>query len=79
MKVAQARRKVMVIASGGGHSIQHQRLSNTYREHDVVYVAADEALASEVPPGCFHTVTDSSREEPFLLIRCAFQRLGIGW
>ena len=33
----------------------------------------------ERPEGCFHAVTDASREEPLLLIKSAFQLLRLVW
>jgi UDP-N-acetylglucosamine:LPS N-acetylglucosamine transferase len=71
------RKKVVVIASGGGHWIQLKRLQTAYIDEDVTWIAADPALSSEVPEGRFFAVQDASRESPFLLIKSALQLMRI--
>jgi UDP-N-acetylglucosamine:LPS N-acetylglucosamine transferase len=79
MSEARARKRVIAIASGGGHWIQLLRLREAFGEHDVTYVAADAKLESEAPSGVFYAVQDASREEPLLLLKSAFQLLRLVW
>ncbi len=70
-------RKVLAVASGGGHWVQLRRLSDAFEGHEVTWVAADPALASEVGDAPFRAVQDASREEPLLMVRTVVDTIRI--
>jgi UDP-N-acetylglucosamine:LPS N-acetylglucosamine transferase len=66
-------RKVLAVASGGGHWVQLQRLRPALVPSDVVFVTTDPGYASEVAPHRMHLVTDAARDKKLALVRLAFQ------
>jgi UDP-N-acetylglucosamine:LPS N-acetylglucosamine transferase len=66
-------RKVLAVASGGGHWVQLQRLRPALAMSDVVFVTTDRGYASEVAPHRMHFVNDAARDRKIGLVRLAFQ------
>jgi exopolysaccharide biosynthesis glucuronosyltransferase PssD len=62
-------KRVLAIASGGGHWIQLQRLKPAFEDHDVYWVAADGALEGNIELGHFFAVQDANRDTPLLLLK----------
>jgi UDP-N-acetylglucosamine:LPS N-acetylglucosamine transferase len=54
-------KRVLAIASGGGHWVQMRRLVPAFAEFDVAYVSVFPDYAEQVPGHRFYTVTDVSR------------------
>jgi UDP-N-acetylglucosamine:LPS N-acetylglucosamine transferase len=56
-------RKVMAIASGGGHWVQMRRIMPAFEGMDVFYVSLDPSSAADVPGRRYYTVRDVSRRD----------------
>lgn len=63
-------RKVMAIASGGGHWVQMRRIMPAFDGLDVFYVSLDPSSAADVPGKRYYTIRDVSRRDRvgFLLL-----------
>jgi UDP-N-acetylglucosamine:LPS N-acetylglucosamine transferase len=56
-------RKVMAIASGGGHWVQMRRIMPAFAGLDVFYVSIDPSSAGDVPGATYYTMRDVSRRD----------------
>jgi UDP-N-acetylglucosamine:LPS N-acetylglucosamine transferase len=75
MRVGHSRRKkVLAVASGGGHWVQLLRLQSAFESHDVTFVSVAQSYSSEVAGNTFHCINDSTRWNKLGLIR-TFVRL----
>ncbi|MFQ5654571.1 MAG: UDP-N-acetylglucosamine--LPS N-acetylglucosamine transferase [Planctomycetota bacterium] len=54
-------RRILAVASGGGHWVQLMRLRPALEGHRVVYVSTNEGYRPEVEGSAFHAVPDASR------------------
>jgi UDP-N-acetylglucosamine:LPS N-acetylglucosamine transferase len=61
--------KVMAIASIGGHWVQLLRLSNAFKDMEVIYVSTSENMAQTVPGNKYYTVPDSNRRDKLNLLK----------
>ena len=66
-------RRVLAIASAGGHWVQMRRLSGALEGFDVAYVSTYADLAESVAGHRFYAVTDVTRRNPFRLFGAALQ------
>jgi UDP-N-acetylglucosamine:LPS N-acetylglucosamine transferase len=57
----QRRRKILAVASGGGHWVQLRRLVPAFEGHEVVYVTINEVYKSDVPGERIYIVNDATR------------------
>jgi UDP-N-acetylglucosamine:LPS N-acetylglucosamine transferase len=71
------RRKVMAIASGGGHWVQLRRLMPAFAGLDVFYVSIDPSSAGDVPGATYYTMRDVSRRDRLGFLMLAGQLLRI--
>ncbi len=71
-----ARRRVLAVASGGGHWAELVRLAPVFDGYDVTYVTTDARLARDVPGKRFRTVIEATRWDRVRLVRSA---LGVLW
>ena len=55
------RKKILAIASGGGHWVQLLRLRAAFEGHDVVFATVDRRYAAQVPGHRFHVFNDATR------------------
>jgi UDP-N-acetylglucosamine:LPS N-acetylglucosamine transferase len=62
-------KKVLAVASGGGHWVQLLRLKAAWQGHDVAYVTVQADYRAEVPGSRFHAVTDATRWSRWKLLR----------
>lgn len=62
------KKKVLAVASGGGHWVQLLRLRPAYMHQDVVFVSTNAAYAKDVDAP-FLTVADANMNEKLRLIR----------
>jgi len=69
------KKRVLAIASGGGHWQQLMRLRPAFERHDATYVTTDSAYEVDVPGSDIFVVTDANRDKPLKLIRLAFEVL----
>lgn len=71
------RKKVLAVASGGGHWIQLLRLVPAFTDCKVVFATVREAYRSDVPGHKFYAVCDSTRRTKIRLLRTAAKLLWI--
>lgn len=64
-----APRRVLLVASGGGHWVQLLRLREAFAGLDCAYVTVQASYASQLPPGTrFHVVADATRWDRLRLV-----------
>lgn len=68
-----ARRKLLAVASGGGHWIQLLRIVPAFQDCDVTFVTTHESYRSQVDGYRFLTVTDSNLATKFRLLKTALE------
>lgn len=73
MKDEISLKKVLAIASVGGHWIQLLRLKNALIDTEVIFMSTKESFASMVPNYKFYAVTDSNRWNKLKLIQTFFE------
>jgi UDP-N-acetylglucosamine:LPS N-acetylglucosamine transferase len=73
--MSQKRKKILAVASGGGHWIQLLRLRPAFEDCDVVYVSTHEGYHNQVQESVFHSVTDANRWNKLKMIKMAFEVL----
>src|SRR5690242_432433 len=70
-------RRILAVASSGGHWVQLRRLSPAFAGHDVAYLTTDPGHRGEVGGARFHTVVDANRWERVKLVRSALKTLWV--
>lgn len=68
-------KRVLAIASGGGHWQQLMRLRPVLDRHQSMFVTTNAAYAVDVPGSEVFVVTDANRDRPMKLIRTACEVL----
>lgn len=76
---APQRRRVLAIASGGGHWIQLQRLLPALDGHELVFATVSPDYAAEVAPRELHVIPDANRDRPFRIVLLALAVLRLVW
>ena len=71
-------KKVMAIASGGGHWVQLLRLRPAFAHHDVTYVSTNQDYAAEID-GKFIEVLDANMWDKIKLLRLFSQMFKVLW
>lgn len=71
------RKKILAVASGGGHWIQLMRLRPAFEGCEVVYISTHEGYQKQVKDSVFYAVTDANRWNKLKLIRMAFEVLRV--
>ena len=66
-------RRVLAVASTGGHWVQLRRLQPAFADCEVTYVSTDPGHATEVAPARLYTVSDASRTSKVALLRSALR------
>ena len=66
-------KRVLAVASGGGHWVQLLRLSAAWTGHDVAYVTVQPSYKSQVAGARFYSVVDATRWSRWDLLRMAVQ------
>jgi UDP-N-acetylglucosamine:LPS N-acetylglucosamine transferase len=66
-------RKVLAVASAGGHWVQLRRLQPAFEGHDIAYVTTNAGYRDEVNPARFYAVNDASRWNKIALARMALR------
>jgi UDP-N-acetylglucosamine:LPS N-acetylglucosamine transferase len=69
------KKRVLAIASGGGHWQQLMRLRPAFRGQHPIYVTTNPAYSVDVPGDELFVVTDANRNEPVNLVRSALGML----
>lgn len=70
-------RKIMAIASGGGHWVQMRRLKPVFEGTEVFYVSTDPSSAGDVPGHRYYAIRDVSRRDRLGFVLLAGQLLRI--
>ncbi|MEM9969487.1 MAG: hypothetical protein AAF762_00090 [Pseudomonadota bacterium] len=73
--MARRRKRVLAIASGGGHWVQLQRLKPAFEGLDVTWVSRDPASREDVAPAPFLVIGEASRAQKLGVVKVAFQAL----
>jgi UDP-N-acetylglucosamine:LPS N-acetylglucosamine transferase len=73
MQVKKYQRKVLAVASSGGHWVQLRRVIPAFENSEVVYVTVLESYRSQVPENKFYSVDDATRWDKLALVRLAVQ------
>ena len=66
-------KKLLAVASGGGHWVQLLRLAPAFAECEVVFVTVQEAYRADVEGHKFYSVSDATRQTKIRLIRTALE------
>jgi UDP-N-acetylglucosamine:LPS N-acetylglucosamine transferase len=72
----EAPKRILAVASSGGHWVQLRRLRPAFAGHDVAYLTTDRGHRSEVGDARFYAVRDANRTNKLTLLVSALQ---IGW
>jgi len=67
------RRRVLAVASGGGHWVQLRRVMPAFDGHDVTYLTIDPTYRHDVPDARVHVVRDATRWDRLGSVRLALQ------
>jgi UDP-N-acetylglucosamine:LPS N-acetylglucosamine transferase len=70
-----AQRRILAVASGGGHWVQLMRLRPAFEAMEVTYVSRDPSSAADVPDARYFTIPDASRSQKLAIARVIFQAL----
>jgi UDP-N-acetylglucosamine:LPS N-acetylglucosamine transferase len=74
---SQKKKKVLAVASAGGHWIQLLRLRPAFEENHVVYLSTDPGNAAEVEGYEFHHIVNATRKSAWNFFRMFFQLVEI--
>lgn len=77
--MAEKIKKILAVASGGGHWIQLMRLKVAFEDCQMVYISTHQGYEKLVGGATFYKVTDGSRWSKLNLIKMAFEVLRIVW
>jgi UDP-N-acetylglucosamine:LPS N-acetylglucosamine transferase len=75
--MSQSSRKVLAVASGGGHWEQLMRLREGIEGYEVTYATTDEAVARQSGIEGAYTLPDCNQNTPFQALACAAKALWI--
>ena len=70
-----SRRRILAVASAGGHWVQLQRLRPAFGEHDVAFLTTNPGYRGEASPHRFYAVNDASRWNKIRLAQMAMRIL----
>jgi UDP-N-acetylglucosamine:LPS N-acetylglucosamine transferase len=71
------RRKLIAVASGGGHWIQLLRIAPAFGHLEVIFVTVDEHYRSQVVSGRFYVINDANRSNKLGLLQLSLRLLWI--
>ena len=71
------KRRVLAVASGGGHWVQLRRLRPAFEATERIWLTVDRSYQEDLGSEVLHTVTDATRWTPLRLMLCALQTLGV--
>jgi Oligosaccharide biosynthesis protein Alg14 like len=67
------RKRILAVASGGGHWVQLSRLTTAFTCHDVAFVTTLAGYRAQVHPARFYVVHDANLKHKTALIRLALK------
>jgi UDP-N-acetylglucosamine:LPS N-acetylglucosamine transferase len=65
--------KVLAVASGGGHWIQLLRLSNAFKDAEIIFVSTYKSYNFNGEKFKFYSITDANRWNKLQLIKMAYE------
>jgi hypothetical protein len=71
------RKRVLAVASGGGHWIQLCRTIPAFDDYDLAFVTTNASYRQQVAPARFHTVTDANLTRKLALILLSLRMMWI--
>jgi UDP-N-acetylglucosamine:LPS N-acetylglucosamine transferase len=71
------RKKLLAVASGGGHWVELLRLSRAWIDCEAVFVTVNQVYRADVPRYKFYSVSDATRHTRIQLVRVALRLLWI--
>ncbi|MEM9177968.1 MAG: UDP-N-acetylglucosamine--LPS N-acetylglucosamine transferase [Myxococcota bacterium] len=71
------RRRVLAVASGGGHWVQLRRIAPAFEAHDLRYVTVNESYRADVPDRTLYLVRDSTRWDKLGMLLLGLELLRI--
>ena len=74
---SKPRKKILAVASGGGHWIQLRRMMPAFEDHTIVYVTTYASYRDSVAGHTFHTVRDANLNDKLGLFKMAWQLVKI--
>lgn len=77
MVTKHAKRKVLAVASGGGHWEQMMLLSPAFADCDVVFASTSARFVDQAVCPNFRVVSDTSRSSPLLALKCLAQSVAL--
>ncbi|MCS6858644.1 MAG: hypothetical protein NZM37_13080 [Sandaracinaceae bacterium] len=72
-------KRVLAIASGGGHWIELMQLKPALEGHEVVWCTVDRAYQAHVAGAPFYVVSDATRWDRLRLLRSLFEVACVVW
>jgi len=67
-------KRIVAVASGGGHWVQLRRLQPAFAGHDIAYATVNAGYRGDVPPDArFYTLRDATRWDRLGLVVLAWQ------
>jgi hypothetical protein len=70
-------KRILAVASGGGHWAQLKRLLPAFEGHRVMFVTVDAAYREQIPGARFHVVNDANKWDKPGVVKLALQMLWI--
>jgi UDP-N-acetylglucosamine:LPS N-acetylglucosamine transferase len=70
-------KRILAVASTGGHWVQLRRLHPVFEGHHVAYVTTDGRHAAEVAPARLYSISDGSRSSKLALLASGLELLWI--
>ena len=74
--MGRERKRILAVASSGGHWVQLTRLQPAFADHDVAYLTTVPDHREEVAPARYHTVRDANR---WTKVRMACSAIKVAW
>ncbi len=72
-------KKVLAVASGGGHWVQLMRVSPAFADFEVVFLSTNSDYRSQVQGRRFYLINDATRWEKIDLVKLALRLAWIIW
>jgi UDP-N-acetylglucosamine 2-epimerase (non-hydrolysing) len=76
-RLKENRKKLLAVASGGGHWVELLRLGRAWIDFETVFVTVNPAYGADVPGRKFYSICDATRETRIRLARATLKLLWI--
>ena len=68
-------KRILAIASGGGHWVQLLRMRPAFEDYETTYVSRDPSSGADVPGAPYYTIGDASRSQKLAFVGVVLQAL----